>query len=123
LKEGLTLSIERVRKYFQQWNMADRILEFPVSSATVALAALALGCAEGRIAKTLAIKHGEGCLLVLLAGDTKLSSAKFKAAFGHKPSMLPPDETEALVGHAIGGVCPFGINPFPLAAAAIVPLS
>ena len=105
------MSIEKVRAYFRQWpGMEEKILEFPVSSATVALAAQALGCEEARIAKTLSFAQGEGCILVVAAGDAKVDNGKFKARFAMKAKMLSPDDAERLVGHAVGGVCPFGVN-------------
>jgi prolyl-tRNA editing enzyme YbaK/EbsC (Cys-tRNA(Pro) deacylase) len=104
------MAIEKVRQYFKQWNMEDKILEFEVSSATVELAAQALNCEPQRIAKSLAFKMDERCILVVAAGDTKVDNAKYKAQFGQKAKMLTADEVMDLVGHAIGGVCPFGIN-------------
>ena len=104
------MSIERAREYLKQYNMEDRILEFDVSSATVELAAQALHCEPKRIAKTLSFKVGEDAILIVAAGDAKVNNAKYKAQFGTKAKMLSPDEVETLVGHAVGGVCPFGIN-------------
>lgn len=104
------MSIERVRAFFQQFGREHKILEFPVSSATVALAAEALHCAPERIAKTLSFMGEDGPVLIVMAGDKKLDNKKFKAAFHTKAKMLKGDEVEALIGHAIGGVCPFGIN-------------
>lgn len=104
------MSIERAREYLKQYNMEDRILEFDVSSATVELAAQALHCEPKRIAKTLSFKVGEDAILIVAAGDAKVDNAKYKAQFGTKAKMLSPDEVETLVGHAVGGVCPFGIN-------------
>lgn len=105
------MAIEKVRKYFSQWGMEGRIMEFPVSSATVELAAEALHCAPARIAKSLSFMGKEGPILVLAAGDVKVDNARYKAQFGVKAKMLKPDEVESLIGHAIGGVCPFGIEP------------
>lgn len=104
------MAIDRVRAYLRAFGAEERILEFPVSSATVALAAQALGCEEARIAKTLSFAQGEGCILVVAAGDAKVDNAKFKARFAMKAKMLSPDDAERLVGHAVGGVCPFGVN-------------
>lgn len=104
------MSIERAREYLKQYNMEDRILEFDVSSATVELAAQALHCEPKRIAKTLSFKVGEDAILIVAAGDAKVNNAKYKAQFGTKAKMLSPDEVETLVGYAVGGVCPFGIN-------------
>ena len=104
------MSIEKVRAYLEPLGIADRIREFPVSSATVALAAEALGCEECRIAKTLSFHVGERVVLVVAAGDAKIDNPKYKAAFGTKARMLSFDEAEPLIGHAVGGVCPFGVN-------------
>ena len=104
------MSIEKVRSYFEQFGMADRILEFPVSSATVELAAQALNCEPRRICKSLSFRGAAGPILVLTAGDAKVDNAKFKARFGVKAKMLTPEEAASLIGHAVGGVCPFGIN-------------
>ena len=103
------MSIERVRAEFEKLGIAERILEFPVSSATVELAAKALGCAPKRIAKTISLHDGEGCMLIVTAGDTKIDNAKFKARFSMKAKMLSPDEALAMTGHAVGGVCPFAL--------------
>ena len=104
------MSIEKVRAYFQELGMADKILEFPSSSATVELAAQAVGVIPARIAKTLSFQDGEGCLLVVAAGDAKIDNRKFKDEFGCKAKMLGPEDVERLTGHAIGGVCPFGVG-------------
>jgi len=106
------MSIEKVRKYLNQWNLDSKVLEFDVSSATVELASLALDVIPARIAKTLSFKSDEGCILVVTAGDSKVDNSKFKAQFKMKAKMLSPDEVITLTGHSIGGVCPFGIeNP------------
>ncbi len=104
------MSIDRVKEYFHQWNMEDRIQEFTTSSATVELAAQALGVAGQRIAKTLSFHSGDGCILIVAAGDAKIDNHLFKAAFGMKAKMLSPEEVSRLVGHDIGGVCPFAVN-------------
>ncbi len=104
------MSIEKVRAYFRSVGMEDRVLEFPVSSATVELAAQAVGCEIGRIAKTLSFSVGGNPILVVTAGDTKIDNAKYKAQFGAKAKMLTPEEAESLIGHAVGGVCPFAVN-------------
>ena len=105
------MSIERGRKYFRQFGMEDRVREFDVSSATVELAALALGVDGARIAKTLSFKTAEGgCMLILAAGDARIDNPKFKAKFHLKAKMLTPDEVLEMIGHPVGGVCPFGIN-------------
>lgn len=105
------MSIQIVREYFKQLGIEDRVMEFDVSSATVELAAQAV-CVEGaRICKTLSFKDGEeGCILVQTAGDTKIDNRKFKDTFHQKAKMLSPDEVIAFTGHAIGGVCAFGIT-------------
>ena len=104
------MAIEKVREYFKKWNMEDRILEFDVSSATVELAAQALHCEGARIAKTLSFHVGDQAILIVTAGDTKIDNAKYKATFGTKAKMLSFEEVEPLIGHAVGGVCPFGIK-------------
>ena len=104
------MSIEKVRAYFDTLGNADRIQEFPVSSATVELAAQALGVAPARIAKTLSFKLEERTVLVVAAGDAKIDNTKYKAAFGGKAKMLTPEEAVERVGHAVGGVCPFAVN-------------
>ena len=104
------MAIEKVRMYFREQGIEDRIQEFDVSSATVELAAEALHCAPQRIAKTLSFIVGEQAILIVAAGDVKIDNAKYKARFGKKAKMLSPEEVETLVGHAVGGVCPFGVN-------------
>ena len=106
------MSVAVVKEYLKQWGKAGDVREFPVSSATVELAARAVGCEPARIAKTLSFKLDEGCVLVVAAGDARVKNGKFKAVFGKKAAMLSPDEALALTGHAVGGVCPFAIaNP------------
>lgn len=104
------MSIEKGRAYFRRFGMEDRVLEFNVSSATVELAALALGVEGARIAKTLSFKKGDSCILILAAGDARIDNHKFKDKFHMKAKMPSPDEVLTLVGHPVGGVCPFGIN-------------
>lgn len=104
------MSIERVKAYFKQYNMEQRIIELKESSATVELAAQALGCEPERIAKSMSFMVAEKPILIICAGDVKIDNAKYKAKFGKKAKMLAPNEVEDLIGHAIGGVCPFGIN-------------
>ena len=104
------MSIEKGRAYFRQFGMEERVLEFPVSSATVELAALALGVEGARIAKTLSFKKDDSCILILAAGDARIDNRKFKDKFHMKAKMPSPDEVLELVGHPVGGVCPFGIN-------------
>lgn len=104
------MAIEAVKQFFDQYGMADRVREFDVSSATVELAAQALGCEPCRIAKTLSFLVDGRAILIVAAGDAKIDNPKYKAQFGTKAKMLSPDEVVELVGHAVGGVCPFGIN-------------
>ncbi|ADI01026.1 MAG TPA: YbaK/EbsC family protein [Syntrophothermus lipocalidus] len=104
------MGIKDVREYLRQWDREKDILEFDTSSATVELAAQAVGVEPARIAKTLAFKNGEGALLVVAAGDARVDNKKFKQEFGFKPHMLSPDEALALTGHPVGGVCPFGLK-------------
>ena len=105
------MSIEKVKAYFAQYGMQDRILEFPVSSATVELAAQALHCEPCHIAKTLSFMVGESPVLIVTAGDAKIDNHKYKAQFAAKAKMLTPEQAETLVGHAVGGVCPFAVQP------------
>lgn len=104
------MSIERVREYFKNRGIENKILEFEVSSATVELAAKALNCEGARIAKTLSFHVGDRVVLIVAAGDTKIDNHKYKEQFGTKAKMLAFNEVETLIGHAVGGVCPFGIN-------------
>ena len=104
------MSIEKGRAYFRRFGMEERVLEFPVSSATVELAALALGVEGARIAKTLSFKKDDSCFLILAAGDARIDNRKFKDKFHMKAKMPSPDEVLELVGHPVGGVCPFGVN-------------
>ena len=103
------MSIELVREYFRTLGMAERIQEFEVSSATVELAAQAVGVEPARIAKTLSFHDGEGCMLILMAGDARLDNHKFKERFHFKAKMLTAQEAVEMTGHAVGGVCPFGV--------------
>ena len=104
------MAIEAVKAYFSKYGMADRVRELDESSATVELAAQALGCEPCRIAKTLSFMVDGQPILIVTAGDAKIDNSKYKAQFGTKAKMLAPDEVETLVGHAVGGVCPFGVN-------------
>lgn len=105
------MAIEKVRAFFRQLGMEERIQEFDVSSATVELAARAVGVEGARICKTLSFKDGEeGCILIQTAGDTKIDNRKFKDTFGQKAKMLTAEEVVAFTGHAIGGVCAFAID-------------
>ena len=104
------MSIERVRAYFVAQGIAERIREFSVSSATVELAAAALQCEPCRIAKTLSFSVNGSPILIVAAGDAKVDNPRYKAQFGCKAKMLTPDEAVELIGHAVGGVCPFAVN-------------
>lgn len=104
------MAIERVKEYFEQYGMADRVREFDVSSATVELAAQALSCEPARIAKTLSFMVDGHAILIVAAGDVKIDNHKYKEQFHTKAKMLTPEEAETLVGHAVGGVCPFAVN-------------
>ena len=104
------MSIEKGRAYFRALGIEDRVLEFDVSSATVELAAKAVGVEGARIAKTLSFKTPDGCMLILAAGDARIDNHKFKERFHMKAKMLTADEVLELVGHPVGGVCPFGCN-------------
>ena len=105
------MSIEKVKDYFARYGLQGRVQEFPVSSATVELAAQALQCEPCRIAKTLSFLVGETPVLIVAAGDAKIDNPKYKAQFGTKAKMLTPEQAQTLVGHAVGGVCPFAVNP------------
>ncbi|WP_036729398.1 YbaK/EbsC family protein [Peptoniphilus mikwangii] len=104
------MAIEKVKEYFKKFNMENRILEFETSSATVELAAKAANCEPCRIAKTLSFKIGENPILIVVAGDMKIDNAKYKSTFKAKAKMLTHDEVLNLIGHEVGGVCPFAIN-------------
>jgi len=103
------MSVEKVKAYFAQFGLADRVLEFPVSSATVELAAQAVGVIPARIAKTLSFSVGDRCVLIVAAGDAKIDNARFKAQFHQKAKMLTPEQVDERIGHSVGGVCPFAI--------------
>ena len=105
------MAIEKVRKYFEEMGIADRITEFSESSATVELAAQALGCDPERIEKTISFYGEDGAvILVVAAGDAKVDNKRFKENFGLKAKMLSFEDAERLIGHAVGGVCPFAVN-------------
>ena len=104
------MSISRVKAYFRELGVEDKVQELAESSATVELAAQALGVEPGRIAKTLSFMVNEQPILIVAAGDVKIDNAKYKKFFGAKAKMLTPDEAVALIGHAVGGVCPFAVN-------------
>lgn len=104
------MSIEIVRNYFKELGIEDKILEFDASSATVELAAKALNCEECRIAKTLSFHVEDRVVLIVTAGDARIDNAKYKAHFHAKAKMLSFEEAEPLIGHAVGGICPFAVN-------------
>ena len=104
------MSVEKVRAYLEHFGVSDRIREFDVSSATVELAAQAVGCEPARIAKTLSFLVDGRCVLIVAAGDAKIDNSKYKAQFHTKAKMLSHEEAETLIGHAVGGVCPFAVN-------------
>ena len=104
------MSIERGRAYFAQFGMEDQVIEFNVSSATVELAAAALNCEPQRIAKTLSFLVDGQAILIVAAGDARIDNPKYKTQFGVKAKMIAAEDVEPLIGHGIGGVCPFGIN-------------
>lgn len=104
------MSVEIVKEYFNQWSIEDRILEFPLSSATVEEAARALHCEEKRIAKTMSFLVNDQAILIVMAGDAKVDNSRYKEQFHTKASMLKPEQVLAMIGHPVGGVCPFGVK-------------
>lgn len=104
------MSIDKVREFFRKEGIEERIREFDVSSATVDLAAAALGCEPCRIAKTLSFSVSGKPVLIVSAGDARIDNHKFKETFGTKARMLSADDAVKLIGHAVGGVCPFAVN-------------
>ena len=104
------MSFEKAKAHLSKFGLEDNIMEFDVSSATVPLAAAALGCQPGQIGKTLSFLVDEKPLLIVVAGDAKVDNKKFKAIFGKRPKMIAFKEVESIIGHGVGGVCPFGIN-------------
>ena len=104
------MAIEKVREYFKQFKIDNKIIELPDSTATVALAAISLGTEECRIAKTLSFIIEDKPILIVVAGDAKIDNSKYKGHFHIKAKMIPYEEVNTLIGHNPGGVCPFGIN-------------
>src|SRR5665647_2272747 len=104
------MAIDKVREYLKKWNREEDILEFPVSSATVELAAEAVGVIPARIAKTISFYSNDGCILVITEGDARIDNSKFKGFFHIKARMLSPEDVVAFTGHAVGGVCPFAVD-------------
>ena len=103
------MSVALVKEYLDGFGLSDRVMEFTVSSATVALAAQALGCAEAHIAKTLSFMQEDRVVLIVMAGDARVDNARYKMRFSQKAKMLTPDEAIQYTGHAVGGVCPFAL--------------
>lgn len=104
------MSYDRAKAHLEQFGLAGRIKLFDVSSATVELAAQAVGCEPAHIAKTLSFLLPDGPVLIIAAGDARIDNSKYKARFHTKAKMIPFEQVEPLIGHAVGGVCPFGIN-------------
>ena len=104
------MSLERAKAHLERFGLADRVQLFDVSSATVELAAQAVGCEPAHIAKTLSFLLPEGPVLILAAGDARIDNGKYKAQFHTKAKMIPHDQVEELIGHGVGGVCPFGVK-------------
>ncbi len=104
------MSLEKTRAYFKKWNMEDRILEFDESSATVELAAHAVGCEAKRIAKTLSFMVDEKPILIVVAGDARIDNKKYRKQFKAKANMIKADKVFDLIGYEVGGVCPFEVN-------------
>ena len=104
------MSITAVKSYFKELGLEDRVLEFSVSSATVALAAQAVGVEGKQIAKTLSFLLGDACILIVAAGDARVDNKKYKERFGLKAKMLAHDDVPEYIGHAVGGVCPFAVK-------------
>ena len=105
------MSFERAKEYLKEYGLENKVMEFPVSSATVEDAAKAVGCNEEEIAKTLSFIVEDKPILIVVSGDCKIDNSKYKAEFHKKAKMIPFNDVEELIGHNIGGVCPFGVNP------------
>ncbi len=104
------MSVEKVKKFFAELGEPEKVVEFNESTATSEEAASVLNCEVGRIAKTISVFADKKPILILLGGDMKLDNKKFKAQFGTRPKMIPIEEVENFIGHAVGGVCPFAVN-------------
>ena len=104
------MSLIKAKEYLTSKGFGNNVMEFQVSSATVQEAAIAVGCAEAEIAKTLSFMVDDKPILIVAAGDAKINNSKYKAEFATKAKMLAYEQVEELIGHAVGGVCPFGIN-------------
>ncbi len=105
------MSFERAKEYLKEYGLENKVMEFPVSSATVEDAAKAVGCNEEEIAKTLSFIVEDKPILIVVSGDCKIDNSKYKAEFHKKAKMIPFNDVEELIGHNVGGVCPFGVNP------------
>lgn len=105
------MSVEAVKKYFSELGIGDRVLEFEQSSATVELAAIAVGCEPDRIAKSISLLLDGKPIIIVVSGESKIDNKKYKEHFHAKAKMIPFDEVEQYIGHAPGGVCPFAIKP------------
>ena len=104
------MSLVRVKEYLKKYNLDNRIMEFDVSSATVSKAAIAIGCKEEEIAKTMGFIVNDKGIVIVVAGDKRIDNSKYKKEFHTKAKMVPFDMVESLLGHEVGGVCPFGLN-------------
>ncbi|MDO4260713.1 MAG: YbaK/EbsC family protein [Eubacteriales bacterium] len=104
------MAFERAKEYLKQFGLDSHVMEFEESSATVELAAQAVGCEPARIAKTLSFLVGDESILIVAAGDARVDNGKYKAQFHVKAKMIPHDEVEERIGHGVGGVCPFGVK-------------
>ena len=104
------MSIEKARAYLKRYGLDGNVMEFDVSSATVEMAAKAIGCKEGEIAKSLSFIAQDKPILIIASGNSKIDNGKFKAEFHTKAKMIPFESVEQMIGHAVGGVCPFGVN-------------
>ena len=104
------MSVKAVKEYLSKWNIEDRVQEFDISSATVELAAQAVGCEGKRIAKTLSFKIDDQAILIVMAGDARIDNKKYKERFHKKAAMLKQAEVEEMTGHPVGGVCPFAVK-------------
>ncbi len=104
------MSLNKAKEHLKKYNLENKIMEFPVSSATVKEAALALNCSEAEIAKTLSFIVNDNPILIVTSGNQKIDNSKYKEEFHTKAKMIPFDNVESIIGHEVGGVCPFGIN-------------
>lgn len=105
------MSVEAVKKFFGEYGMEERIMEFETSSATVELAAAAVGCEPERIAKSISLLLEDKPVIIVVSGECRIDNRKYKNVFHEKAKMIPYDQVETYIGHAPGGVCPFGVKP------------